>query len=209
MSKDRGRWFLPDTPDVVGMLNQQVAATEEGIVAFAAWAQGETLRAEEVRETEHTCDDIRRTLVDAVREAFTTPLEPEDLFELSHDLDKVMNGAKNVVRECEAMSVEPDAATAEMAVLLAEGLGHLKIAFSNLGSRKTTASVDATEAANAAVKTQRRLERVYRHAMNDLADETDLRQVIARQELYRRMTGMSDDLVNVAERVWYSTVKEA
>ena len=209
MSNGRGRWFLPDTPDVIGMLRRQIETTAEGMTAFAAWAAGDVDRAEEVRETEHACDDIRRELVDAVREAFTTPVEPEDLFELSQDLDKVMNGAKNVVREAEAMSITPDPATSEMAALLAEGVDHLRTSFDNLGSRKVAATNEATDAANAAVKTQRRLERVYRHAMNDLADETDLRQVVARQEIYRRLTSMSDDLVNVAERIWYSTVKEA
>ena len=75
----------------------------------------------------------------AVSEAFTTPLQPEDLFQLSRDLDKVINGAKNTVREAEAMEFPPDRATADMAVLLAEGVRHLQAAFGALG-RKATAS---------------------------------------------------------------------
>lgn len=117
--------------------------------AFAAWAAGDTAKADEVRDAEHDCDEVRRRLVDAVSEAFTTPLEPEDLFQLSRDLDKVINGAKNTVREAEAMEVPPDQATAEMAVLLAEGVGHLRTAFAFLdGSGKS--AVSATEAADAA-----------------------------------------------------------
>ena len=119
------RWFLPETPDVIAMLQSQADITAEGMTAFAAWAAGEQSRAEDVRSAEHECDEVRRRLVDAVREAFTTPLEPEDLFQLSRDLDKVINGAKNTVREAEAMEVPPDQATAEMAVLLAEGVEHL------------------------------------------------------------------------------------
>ena len=45
--------------------------------------------------------------------------------------------------------------------------------------------------------------------MNDLLDETDLRVVLGRRELYRRLSSMSDDLVAVADRIWYSTVKES
>lgn len=207
-AKKRTRWFLPDTPDVIGMLHRQADVTATGMDAFAAWAAGDAARAEAVRQAEHDCDDLRRELVNAVSEAFTTPLEPEDLFQLSRDLDKVMNGAKDTVRESEAMQFPPDEASKEMAALLAEGVDHLKEAFSRLDGRKDKKGL-ATEAADAAVKSQRKLERVYRKAMSDLLEVTDVRVVVASRELYRRMTSMSDDIVSVADRVWYSRVKES
>jgi hypothetical protein len=77
----------------------------------------------------------------------TSWMQPEDLFQLSRDLDKVINGAKNTVREAEAMGSPPDQATADMAVLLAEGV--------------------------------------------------------------RRISAISDDIVAVADRIWYSEVKES
>ena len=207
-AKKRTRWFLPDTPDVIGMLHRQADVTASGMDAFAAWAAGDAARAEDVRQAEHDCDDLRRELVNSVSEAFTTPLEPEDLFQLSRDLDKVMNGAKDTVRESEAMQFPPDEASKEMAALLAEGVDHLKEAFSRLDGRKDKKGL-ATEAADAAVKSQRKLERVYRKAMSDLLEVTDVRVVVASRELYRRMTSMSDDIVSVADRVWYSRVKES
>ena len=206
--RKRGRWFLPDTPDVIGMLQKQADITAAGMSAFAVWAAGDRSRADQVRQAEHDCDDVRRELVDAVREAFTTPLEPEDLFQLSRDLDKVMNGAKDTVRESEAMDFPPDQAAAEMAALLAEGVDHLRTAFRQLDGKKDKQG-GATDAADAAVKSQRRLERVYRQAMSELLSVTDIRVVLASRELYRRMTDMSDDVVSVADRIWYSRVKEA
>lgn len=204
----RGRWFLPESPDVIGMLQRQAEVTASGMRAFAAWAAGDDSRAPEVRAAEHECDDLRRQLVDAVRDAFTTPLEPEDLFQLSRDLDKVINGAKDTVRESEAMQFPPDAASAEMAVLLAEGVEHLSEAFERLDGRRDRHGL-ATEAADAAVKSQRQLERVYRRAMGELLEVNDIRIVLGSRELYRRMTAMSDDVVSVADRIWYSRVKES
>lgn len=204
----RGRWFLPETPDVIGMLQQQAEVTASGMTAFAAWAAGDESRADEVRAAEHECDDLRRELVDAVREAFTTPLEPEDLFQLSRDLDKVINGAKDAVRESEAMQFPPDRAAADMASLLSEGAGHLRDAFDRLDGRRDRHG-RATEAADAAVKSQRRLERAYRRAMGELLGVTDIRIVLGSRELYRRMTAMSDDVVSVADRIWYARVKES
>ena len=204
----RGRWFLPETPDVIGMLQQQAEVTASGMTAFAAWAAGDASRADEVRAAEHECDDLRRQLVDAVREAFTTPLEPEDLFQLSRDLDRVINGAKDTVRESEAMQFPPDAAASEMAVLLVEGVVHIRDAFDRLDGRRDRRGL-ATESADAAVKSQRQLERVYRRAMGELLEVSDIRVVLGSRELYRRMTTMSDDVVSVADRIWYSRVKES
>ena len=207
-AEKRGRWFLPQTPDVLGMLRRQADITADGMSAFAAWAAGDAARADDVRRAEHECDDARRALVDAISEAFTTPLEPEDLFQLSFELDRVMNGAKNTVRESEAMQFPPDDSSAQMAALLAEGVQHLKAAFAQLDGTKDRQG-RATQEADAAVKAQRQLERVYREAMSRLLQATDIRVVLGSRELYRRMTAMSDDIVSVADRVWYSRVKES
>ncbi len=213
----RNRWFLPESPDVIGMLQKQAEITVRGMDAFARWAGGDVARADDVRAAEHECDQVRRTLVGAVSEAFTTPLQPEDLFQLSRDLDKVINGAKNTVREAEAMGSPPDQATADMAVLLAEGVRHIQTAFTALGARHGKASraagaaaaASATEAADASVKSQRKLERIYRAAAGDLLAVTDISVVVARREFYRRISAISDDIVAVADRIWYSEVKES
>jgi uncharacterized protein Yka (UPF0111/DUF47 family) len=197
------RWFLPQTPDVLGMLRDQTEITVEGMDALVAWAGGEAAAADRVRDCEHRADERKRELRRALTAAFTTPLDPEDIFELSRGLDAVLNGAKDLVRETEVIGVEPDAPMAQMAGLLAEGVRHLMAAFTALGS------TGPTDAADAAVKSQRRLERVYRDAMSALLGLDNLREVGARRELYRRLSRASDGLVDVAERVWYSVLKES
>jgi uncharacterized protein Yka (UPF0111/DUF47 family) len=199
------RWFLPETHDVLGMLRRQLAVTAEGMEALARWAGGDSAQADVVRECEHRADDHKRELRLALTVAFTTPLEAEDLFALSGDLDAMLNGAKDAVRESEVMALPPDEAVAEMAGCLLEGVRHLGRAFDRLGAD----SAAATEAADAAVKCQRRVERVYRRAMGALLDVDDLREVMAKRELYRRFSRVGDELAAVAERVWYAVVKEA
>lgn len=208
-SRKTRRWFLPESPDLIGMLRNQAEVTQRGVNAFAAWARGDGAQADAVREAEHECDDVRRRLVDAVSQAFTTPLEPEDLFQLSRDLDRVINGAKDTVRESEAMAFPPDAPVAEMAALLAEGVGHLRRAFDSLDGRGLKVVESATQAADEAVKSQRRLERIYRAATGELVRHEDVRVAIASRELYRRVSTISDDIVSVADRIWYSQVKES
>lgn len=199
------RWFLPETPDVLGMLREQTATTIEGLEALVAWAHGEDAAAERVRSLEHRADTSKRQLRQALTVAFTTPLEPEDLFELSRGIDAVLNAGKDTVREAEVMSTSPDRAMAEMAEHLLGGMRSLETALSALSTEDNPA---ATEAADAAVKSQRRLERVYRGAMSALIDSDDIRVVAARRELYRRMARTSEQLADVAERVWYSVLKQ-
>jgi hypothetical protein len=198
------RWLLPDSPDVLGLLRRQLAVTIDGLDAFAAWAGGDDAAGMTVRELEHRADDAKRELHLALRSAFVTPLEPEDLFALSRGVDRIINQAKDLVRESEVMACPPDRAVAEMAALLVASVRGLDHAIARLDPK----AGDSTEAADAAIKDDRRLERVYRAAMGELLEVDDLREVMARRELYRRCSRMGEAAVDVAERVLYAVVKE-
>ena len=199
------RWFLPQSVDTLGLLHRQLAVTIEGMDAFAAWAGGDEAASYAVRDAEHRADDAKRALHRALSEAFVTPLDPEDLFALSRGVDRVINQAKDLVRESEVMACPPDPPLAEMAAFLAEGARHLDKAIAQLDPK----APEPTAAADAAIKTDRRLERVYRAAMGALLEVDDLREVMARRELYRRCARMGDAMVDVAERVLYAVVKES
>jgi uncharacterized protein Yka (UPF0111/DUF47 family) len=198
------RWFLPDNPDLLAMLRDQAAITVEAMDALVAWSKGDPTAAQTVRDCEHRADTAKRELWRTLRDAFSPPLDAEDLYTLSADLDEVLNAAKDLVREMEVMDMQPDPPTHEMVTFLADGVGHLADAFRRLGSDE-----DATESADAAIKSQRGVERAYRPAMSALLQNTDLGEVMARREIYRRLSRIGDLVHTVAERVWYAVVKEA
>lgn len=207
------RLFLPDTPDVLGMLVQQAEVTVEGMDALVRWSDGDPDVSDAVRDAEHRADEFKRLLRLALRTSFLTPLDAEDLYSLSERLDAALNQAKDAVREAEVMGIEPNGPEHDMANHLAEGAGHLLDAFRSLagaesGPRSASVPREATDCADAAVKSQRRVERVYRASMSALIDEEDLREVMGRRELYRRLARVGDTIVEVAERVWYAAVKE-
>ncbi|MFI5028340.1 MAG: DUF47 domain-containing protein [Solirubrobacterales bacterium] len=199
-------WFLPQTPDVLGMLGRQSQITVEGMDELVAWAHGDADAADRLRRCEHRADDSKRELREALTEAFSTPLELEDIFELSRGLDEIINEAKNTVGEAEAMRTAPDEAIAEMAAELAAGTRRLVKALDLLEGDDRTG---ATAAADRAVKEQRHLQHTYRAAMSALIEVEDLHELGARRELYRRMARTGDELARVAERIWYSVLKES
>jgi len=198
------RWFLPSEPDLIGMLTSQACVTVGGLEAFARWSAGTPEAEHEVRLKEHEADEARRQVLITVRNAFVTPISPEDAFELAERLDAVLNAAKNTVRETEVLQLSPDQPMAEMAEVVAEGVGHLARAFAVLVSDPDS----ATSAADDAVSSQRKLERIYRQAMSSLVQEDELREVMGRRELYRRYSRMGEAVEHVAHRVWYAVVKE-
>lgn len=201
----RTHWFIPQAPDVLGMLREQAQTTVKGMEELLAWAEGEATAAERLRAAEHKADKQKRELRGALTEAFSTPLEPEDIFELSRGLDEILNGAKNIAGEAEAMHSPPDAATAEMSEELVQGTRQLASAFDLFASDDRHG---ATKTADRAVKDQRHLQHTYREAMSALIENPDPREVAARREIYRRLARTGDELVRVAERVWYSVLKE-
>ena len=209
-------WFLPQDPDVLGDLRAQMVITVAGMEAFAAWAEGDAGAAERVRAAEHEADAAKRAVRVALRDAFITPLSPEDIFILSQLLDKVLNGAKDVVREAEVMGMAPDVPMVEMAERLREGTEHLARAFEALAGQGADGHRAATAAADAATKSARRMEKVYRGAMSGLLEleaegtieGAHVREGMGRRELYRRLSRIADTLADVADRVWYAAVKE-
>src|SRR5207248_9537487 len=144
-------WFLPRTPDLIGLLEAQAAVTVKGMEAFTAWSAGDVARAGDVRAAEHEADDARRTVQVELRAAFSTPIDPEDIYELSQGLDVVLNAAKNAVREAEVMRITPDHALGEMASQATEGVRHIANALLVL----TKGGDAATTEADAAIKCQR------------------------------------------------------
>jgi uncharacterized protein Yka (UPF0111/DUF47 family) len=179
--------------------------TTEGIDALVEWARGDESKAEVIRALEHRGDEHKRALEAALTSAFTTPLEPQDLYTLSRNIDWILNFAKDLVRESEVMACPPDPPLAEMCVALAEAVHLVAEAVGLLGSDTEA----ATEKANEALRAQRQIERVYRDAMASLVGVEDLREVMSRRELYRRVPRIGEVVVDVAERVWYTVVKEA
>lgn len=198
-------WFLPQSPDVMKTLMAQADITVAGAVAFAAWAGGDLAQEAQVRACEHQADQVRRELSLQLRQAFSTPVDQEDLFTLSERLDAVLSALKNVVREADSYALEPDTAIATMASEIATGVQHVRTAMDHLATHGDV----ATREADAAMSSERRMEEIYRDAMHALVEVDDLREVVTRGDLYRRTLDIGERLTRVADRVWYAVVKES
>ena len=199
------RWFLPRSPDLLGLLAHQGEVTIGGMDAFTAWSKGDHSQGAIVLVSGQQADAASREVLTALKVAFVTPVSPEDIYELSERLDVVLNAAHDLVREADLLGMDPDPPMAQMAELVALGVRNLVGAFPNLASDHER----ATQCADAAVRQQHALEHVYRRAMSALQQVDEIHEVMSRRELYRRYARMGDAIEGVAHRIWYAVVKEA
>jgi uncharacterized protein len=198
-------WFLPETPDVLGLLRQQAEITIAGLDAFARWAGGDASAAAAVTDAEHRGDAARRNLLVALRAAFVTPLEPEDVFALSRSIDRVLNAAREIINESKVLASPPDDGLAEMARLISQAMRHVDEAIAQLGKDGDV----ATASADAAIAVERQLDDVYYRGMAALLD-VDVRSArIGGRELYRRCMRIGEIVVDAAERIVYAVVKQS
>ncbi|MGZ6214514.1 MAG: DUF47 domain-containing protein [Candidatus Limnocylindria bacterium] len=198
------RWFLPDTPDLIGQLRVQAGITQEGVEAFAAWAGGDEGAGGSLMEIEHRGDAAKRELLEELRDAFVTPLAPEDLFALSRGIDWILDYTRDLIFESKAMSSAPDERLAEMAGLLRDAVGHIADAVGHLGSSNDKAN----DAADLAIAAERQLEHSSDRGMGELLEVDKRKERISSRELYRRCARIGDQVIDVAERIVYSVVKE-
>lgn len=199
------RWFLPETPDVLRLLRDQVAITIEGMDAFARWADGDAPAAELVAEAERRGDTAKRELLVALRSAFVLPLEPEDLFALSRGVDRILSSAQEVVAESALLACPPDPELAEMARLLGGAVRHIDDAVARLAGDGDAAAA----AADAAMAQRKELAGAYQRGMAALLQVDERGARIAGRELYRRCLRIGDFVVDVAERIIYAVVKQS
>jgi uncharacterized protein Yka (UPF0111/DUF47 family) len=202
--RDR-RWFLPETPDVIGLLRAQTAVTLDGLDALAAWAGGDAGSARVVRDAEPRGDAAKREVLNAVREAFILQLEPEDVFTLSRGIDWILDHARDLVEEADAMSVAPDSGMAEMVPFMMKATRQIDDAIGHLGRDDDR----ATAAADSAIKTARALQHVYYRETAKLLEVEEMRERIGLRELYRNCDRISEVVIDVAERIVYAVVKES
>jgi len=199
------RWFLPETPDLVGQLADQAAITRQGIESFAAWAAGDESAGDALPEIEHRGEESKRALLEELREAFLTPIEPEDLFSLSRGIDWILDYARDLVSEARAMGVSPDARLAEMAGLLRDAMEHICQAVAAIHSDGEAAAA----AADQAIRAERELERCYYRGTAELLQIDARNERISSRELYRRCARVGEQVIDVAERIIYAVVKES
>lgn len=191
--------------DFYSMLTEQASITLEGMVALEKWIEdGAEGRCQTVRDLEHKADKHKLRLEHSLVATLITPIDREDIYDLSHRLDEVINCAKRTVREMEALEVRPEGTVLhKMAGTLVEGSRCLLIAFTNLASDLS----ESASQAGLARKADNKLEKIYRRAMQELFQTDDVKDIMRKGEVYRTMVNAGQRIDVVGEKLSHVIVK--
>ena len=136
--------------------------------------------------------ELRRVLIDELHKTFITPLDREDIFNLSHCFEDMVTYALTTVEEMSILKVEADDYIREMMKLVCEESQQLELAILRLAKNPRVALDPAHEVR----KLERKVERLYRTAIKDLfaraSEAEQLPGLFYRREVYRHISNMSD-----------------
>ena len=222
LSKVVSRIF-PKVPDFYAMLSDQSALAVKSAQALVTYTEtGNEEFAELVRSLEHEADDVKDRNLSALNEAFSTPMDREDLYRAIQTIDHVLNYAKTTVREMQVLNVEADDAIREMAGILQEGVEALDAGYRALA----TSPAAAEPYAAAARKAERNIEKAYRRGLAVLFDverqlldmeDSDaptghlalgrVMEIFKKREVYRHISNAADRLARAGEALRDIVVK--
>lgn len=197
--------FEPQT-DFYKVMIEQAAMTLKGVEALESWLlAGAHDRCQIVRDFERHADEIKLDLQKKLVDSFVTPIDREDIYDLSNGLDEVINSAKSTVREIEAFTISTDDAyLMEMARTLVEGTRCLLNCFTYLKEKKF---VEAETQANLARKAENRISKLYRTAVKELFLIDDLKRIMRTVEIYRCFVIGAEHIDSVGAKLQHVIVK--
>ena len=187
--------LLPPTPDFFGLLAEQARFVAQALGVFVEFMEsGDPATGKRVRQIEHQADRLKSQNMRALNEAFSTPMDREDIYRAIWSLDEVINYCKTTVREMEALELGPDKHSLDMAFRIKEGAEALERGFGRLPDEPRVIAAEA----NAARKTERTVEKIYRRALAELFQGEDYISMFKRRELYRHLSNAADRLADAS-----------
>ncbi len=156
-------------------------------------------RKKETRRVEKQADKVRRQLVKALSATFVTPIDREDLYGLSRDLDDVVDYAYTTTDELVLFKLESNEFMMKIATLIHNGADELLLAMQCLKDNPN----DANDHAMRAKKMETRVEKAYRRALAELFTEPEdlagMVEILKRREVYRHLSNTADRIDEAAD----------
>ncbi len=171
------------------LLSRQSAKSIEGLEALANYAENGTKEnANLVRNIEREADELRRILIQELDQTFITPIDREDIYQLSRAIDDVVDYANTTVDEMEIYEVKGDSHIKEMVNILRKAARELNDAVKILKDYPKIASEHAVKAKSY----ENQMEKAYHVALAELFKGTDTVYMLKMREIYRHLSNAAD-----------------
>ena len=195
---------FPKVPDFFHMLTEQnhmVAQTVDLLVEYMEHDGPEV--ADALKLDVHEADLIKARNLHELNDAFSTPIDREDIYRAITALDDIVVYCKTTVHEMDVLGVSPDAFMRDISQNIKDGVDALGKGFALLSSTPAAAA----QYADAARKAERHAEKQYRIAISTLFEGSDYVNMFKRREIYRHLTNAAHHMAQCANTLHDIVVK--
>ena len=195
---------FPKVPDFFHMLTEQTIMVAKTVNLLVEYMEhGDPKIAERLKQDVHEADLIKMRNLHELNDAFSTPIDREDIYRAIIALDEIVMYCKTTVHEMDVLGVTPDAFMRDISHCIKEGVDALAEGYAKLGTTPATAALNA----DAARKAERHAEKLYRVALPILFEGSDYINMFKRREIYRHLTNAAENMALCANRLHDIVVK--
>ncbi len=202
-------FFKAGKPDrFIQLLIEQSELTTRGLEMLLSFVQDpsdENIKA--LRQQEYAADEVRRVLIDELHKTFVTPLDREDIFHISLNVDEMLDYAYSTLEGMRLLSVKADDYLLQMLTYNHNAAHELWMSMQRLQENPRVAG----EHAQRARKLENEVDHLYRVAIGDLftkaKDFKQMMSLLRRREIYRHVSNMADRAAMAADVIGMLVMK--
>lgn len=196
--------IFPPSYNFFGMLNHQIDIVLEMSELMVDYMENSAADAgNQIVEKESEADKIQAKIIIELNEAFSTPVDREDIYRAVMGIEAIANYYKATIREIQLFDLKPTIFDFDMAVRLRDGVNALKNGYALLSKKP----VEAIKYCDEVHWFGRKIESIYREALVELFAHDDFKYIFKRREVYRHLSGAADRLLSCANNLQDIIVK--
>ncbi len=158
----------------------------------------------QIKKVEEEGDRRRRELINELNKSLITPLDRQDLYNLSNVIDNILDYSLDTIEEMLVYKVYPNYYLKKMIQKLSRGVVHLSYATDKLFTDKQLASNNII----AAKVIENEIEETYREALASLFENSDFHYIFKMREVYRHLSNSADRISEAADIIGNIIIKE-
>lgn len=176
------------------LLAKQCEITKRGMEALYKYCssvgeENHDAYGDEVIKIEDEGDMARRILIDELNRTFITPMERNDIFDLSRQLDEILDYAKTAVDEMRLFKISPNSDMVRLVGILYEITEHIQKAVASMEKHKAIAKDEAIKVKSL----ENKMGANYYKALAKLFDSDDVSAIFKYREVYRHLNTTADE----------------
>lgn len=181
------------TDKFILQLIEQSKKTNEAIIFLEHSLEDDApSKIEHIKKIINEIDEIRNVLMDDLHNTFITPIDREDILNISNALYDMVDYTVTTIDEMHILNVKPDEHIHKMVVLIRMQTEELLMAMQRLSKNPRVAGEHSLKTK----MLEKEVEKQYRKALRDLFIDSvtldTIKTIFYKREVYRHLSNMSD-----------------